>query len=151
MKRTALAALALPAAIVSAAFAFTAPAVAQDSSYTWGDYWDVSEIDVVDGQEENYMDFLASSWKKTQEFSKSKGWIKDYRVVANIYAREGEADLYLITIYADVPGAAEIARRDKEYQTFMAKNTRTMTAESGARGTIRKQMGSQMLQEVKLK
>ncbi|MBB5686838.1 hypothetical protein [Sphingobium boeckii] len=128
-----------------------APAAAQDSSYTWGDYWDVSEIEIIDGQEENYMDFLSSQWKKTQEFSKSKGWIKDYRVVANIYARDGEADLYLITVYADVPSAGEMARRDKEYESFMARNSRTLTAESGARGTMRKQMGSQMLQEVKLK
>jgi hypothetical protein len=63
----------LTGAVLALSLAFAAPAVAQDSSYTPGGYSDVSAIDVLDGQMDNYMDYLAGSWKRQQEWAKSKG------------------------------------------------------------------------------
>ena len=83
----------------AAALAFAVPANAQDSSYQPGVYWDVGMIDVEDGKGEAYADWLATEWKRNQEFAKSKRWIKDYFVLGNGYNRPGEPDLYLVTVF----------------------------------------------------
>lgn len=74
-------------------------AMAEDRAFKSGDYWDVSEIEIMDGQWVNYTQHLAEGWRSSQEFAKSKGWIKDYKVLVNVHARDGEADLYLITVF----------------------------------------------------
>lgn len=130
---------------------FAAPAAAQDSSYVPGGYTDVSGIDVLDGQFENYMDYLAGPWKAQNEWAKSKGYIISYSVMANNYAREGEPDLYLVVSYSKIYDTAEQLRQQKEFEAFMKADTRTLDKQYGARGTMRKSMGGQQLQELKLK
>jgi len=46
---------------------------AQSSSYTPGTVWNFSNIRIEPGQFENYMDFLASTWKKSNEFGMKEG------------------------------------------------------------------------------
>ncbi len=128
-----------------------APAAAQDSSYTPGGYTDVSDIDVLDGQFENYMDYLAGPWKQQNEFAKAKGYITSYQVLANPYARAGEPDLYLVVNYAKIYDAAEELRQQKEFEAFMKADTRTLATQYAARGTMRKPMGQAQLREMKLK
>ena len=67
--------------------------MAQDSSYKAGAMWNASRIDVEDGQFENYMDFITSTWRGNQEFAKSQGWLLDYHILENINARDGEPDI----------------------------------------------------------
>ena len=52
-----------------------------------GDYWDVASISVDDGHFPDYVDFLAGEFRKRNDFSKSKGWIKDYKICRNINNR----------------------------------------------------------------
>jgi hypothetical protein len=146
MKTTYLAGLA-----VAVSLAFAAPASAQESSYTPGDYTDVSGIDVLDGQLENYMDYLAGPWKRQNEFAKSKGYIKSYQVLANAYPRAGEPDLYLIIVYPKIYDNAEQLRQQKEFEAFMKADTRQLAAQYAARGTMRKSLDQQQLQELVLK
>jgi hypothetical protein len=131
--------------------AFITPAAAQESSYTPGGYTDVSGIDVLDGQFENYMDYLAGPWKAQNEWAKSKGYITSYSVMANNYAREGEPDLFLVVSYSKIYDTAEQLRQQKEFEAFMKADTRTLDKQYGARGTMRKSLGGQQLQELKLK
>lgn len=128
-----------------------APAAAQDSSYTPGGYTDVSGIDVLDGQFENYMDYLAGPWKQQNEFAKSKGYITSYQVLANNYARAGEPDLYLVINYAKIYDTAEQLRQQKEFEAFMKADVRVLASQYAARGTMRKSVGDQQLRELKLK
>lgn len=137
--------------VAACTLAGATPVLAQESSYTAGDYWDVSDIDIVDGQEENYLDWLAANWKRDQEWAKSKGYISDYHVLANDYPRAGEPDLFLVVIYKEQPTRAEQERRRKEYEAFVSKNSRMLVKESGDRGPMRKLMGNSQLTELKLK
>lgn len=146
MKIAQLAGLALAASL-----AFANPASAQESSFSPGDYWDISAIDVLDGQFDNYMDYLAGTWKRNQEFAKSKGYIKSYKVVANIYPRAGEPDIYLIVVYDKVPDAAEQMRQQKEFEAFMKADSRALGKQYADRGTMRKSLDQMQLQEVVLK
>lgn len=136
---------------LAASLAFATPLAAQESSFTPGDFWDVSAIDVLDGQLDNYMDYLAGSWKRQQEFAKSKGYIKSYQVIANTYPRAGEPDIYLVTVYSKFPDAAEQLRQQKEFEAFMKADSRALGKQYADRGTMRKSLGVTQMQELILK
>lgn len=138
-------------AAAAAALAVAAPAAAQDVSYTPGTYWEVAMIDVEDGKEQDYVDYLADQYRKSQEFAKSKGYIKDYHVLSNVNNRPGEPDLYLIVEFEKFYDTAEQLRQQREFEAFMKRTERQLSAESGARGTMRRLMGSMLLRELDLK
>ena len=83
-----------------------AGAVADEWPLVWGDYWEVTGIQLKDGGGLKYAEWLASEWKENQEFAKSKGWIKDYMIMGNVYGRKGEPDMYLITIRDSIVSGA---------------------------------------------
>ena len=121
---------------------------AQEWPMTGGDFWEVSGIDVADGAGLKYSSWLAAEWRKNLEFAKSKGWIKDYKVLANNYPRKGEADLYLIRIMESIPTGAEGEERAKEWVEWMKKSVAKMQEESGNRAEYREVLSSSLLQEM---
>lgn len=136
---------ALGAAVLACAF----PAAAQELPLTSGNFWNVSEVTIDDGQFATYADFLAGQYRKNMEFQKSKGWIKDYYILSNNNKRAGEPDLYLVTVFDHVTTPAEDIAREKEFNAFMAQNTRQQDAGSGARAKYRHLGGSFLLQELR--
>lgn len=122
--------------------------LAQEWPMTGGDFWEVSAIDVADGAGLKYSKWLASEWRKNLDFAKSKGWIKDYKVLANNYPRKDEADLYLIRIMESIPTGAEGEKRAKDWISFMEKSVATMQEESGNRAEYREVISSSLLQEM---
>lgn len=126
-------------------------ALADQWPMTPGDYWDVTGVQVKDGGALAYANFLASDWKANQEFAKFKGWIKDYKVLANTHPRKGEPDLYLISIYERPPSGAESMKREEEYMAWRKKSQAQMQKEAGNRLEIREISGNEMLQEMKFR
>jgi hypothetical protein len=122
-------------------------AVADDWPLVAGDYWEVTGVDIKDGGGLKYAEFLAGEWKDNLEFSKSKGWIKGYKIFGNVYARKGEADLYLVTIRDSLPNAAEDEKRNDEFQAWKKKTIAQMMSESGNRAEYRDVMSDELLQE----
>jgi hypothetical protein len=137
----------LLATAAAAAALWCTPAQAQ-RSYELGALWNISMIDVEDGQFENYMTWLDGQWKANQKFAKQQGWLLDYHILSNDNNRPGEPDLYLITRYADYPSNAEIKRRDALMLQRMQKTPQVLDQESGARVKMRTQMGSMLLREL---
>jgi hypothetical protein len=138
--------------LAAMASAITAmPAMAQESSYKLGPLWTAARIDVEDGQYENYMDWLMKTWASNQAFAKSQGWILDYYILDNMNARDGEADLILITRYADFPSVAEIDRRNAVINQRMSQDDHSADVASGQRLKMRRQMGSTMYRELQAK
>lgn len=127
------------------------PAQAQNAPADPGLYVDIGWIDIADGGDIQYLNYLATEWRKNQEFAKSKGWIVDYAVFANVNPRPGEPDLYLSTTFASMPDAAESLRRQDAWREHMKKSDAQMSAESGDRSKFRTVMGSMLLQQVILK
>lgn len=123
-------------------------AFAQEWPFVGGDYWDVTGIDVHDGGGLKYAKWLATEWRKNLEFSKSKGWIKDYKVFANVNGRKGEPDIYLIRVMESVVSGAEDDKRAAEYREWQTKTMEEMQAESGNRAEYREVMSSVLLQEM---
>ncbi len=137
---------AIMAATLSLAFAM--PAIAQDA---WpmesGDYVEVSGIEIDDGHELEYAQFLASSWKRNQEFAKAQGWITGYEVLTNENARKGEPDLYLVVRFANFVDKAEEEKRAKAYRAFAARTITQLQAESAGRANYRHGAGTMLLRQ----
>lgn len=142
MKRTIL------AAVGGVALAFAMPAAAQEIPLKGGDFWNVSEIYIDDGHFGDYADHLNGQYRKTMEFNKSKGWIKDYKILANVNKRMNEPDLYLVVISDHVTTPAEDEAREKEFNAFLATTARQEEAKSAARAKFRKLGGTSLLQEL---
>ena len=139
------------AALGAASIAFAAPAAAQEYPLKNGNFWNVAEITIDDGHFGDYADHLAGAYRKSQDFAKSKGWIKDYYILANANKRADEPDLYLVTVFDHVTTPAEDEAREKEINAFLATSARQGDRESGARAKYRKLGGSMLLQELKYK
>jgi hypothetical protein len=139
------------AALAASLVMFSANALAEEWPFIGGDYWEVTGIDIKDGGSWTYANWLADEWRKDLDFAKSKGWIKDYMVLANSYARSDEADLYLITIRDSVPSGEVGEQRQKEYMEWQSKSIETMNKESGNRAEYRTVLSSSLLQHLKFR
>ncbi len=127
------------------------PALAQESSYRPGTVWNFSYIKVEPGQGERYMDFLATQWKKQNEFGKKEGYLVSYHVFSVNNPRAGEPDLILAIEYKDYFPVAEQLAQQKKFEAFLSSDTRKMEKESSERGSARKLMGGMEVQELVLK
>jgi len=132
---------------IAAPIALSAPVMAEDFPLVAGDYTSLSGIFVQDGGTLAYAKHLAGQWAKTQEFAKSKGWISDYKIYANVDARDGEPNIYLAVTYRTIPTGAESEARDKEWEAWSKKTNAQMDVESGDRAKFRTLRGTMMLQE----
>lgn len=131
--------------------ALTTQAMAQDSSYKPGSVWESSRIKILPGQFENYMDFLATTWKKNQELAKAEGIVLNYHVLSVNNRRQDEPHLVLIIEYKDYQTTAQQEAFSKKLNAMMAMDDRKQATANGARGAMREQMGSTEYQELILK
>ena len=136
------------AALGAVTLTFAVPAAAQDYPLKGADYWTVAEITIDDGHFGDYADHLAGAYRKTNDFAKSKGWIKSYHILSNVNKRGSEPDLYLVTISDRLPSPAEDVTREAEMNAYLATTNRQQDAQSGARAKFRNLGGSQLLQEM---
>jgi hypothetical protein len=137
----------LIAALGAGTMLFATPAVAQDIPLVSGNFWNVSEITIDDGHFATYADHLAGQYRKSQDFAKSKGWIKDYYILSNNNKRAGEPDLYLVTIFDRMTTPAEDQAREKEMNAYLAQTSRQADSNSGNRAKYRHLGGNMLLQE----
>src|SRR4029079_2838606 len=107
-------------ALGAGCLALSFPAVAQALPLVGGDYWDVTSVKIDDGHFGDYADFLTTQFRKENDFSKSKGWIKAYYIFGNVNPRKDEPDLYLVTVSDRIPTPAEAIARNKELNAYMA-------------------------------
>ena len=127
------------------------PAAAQDSSYTPGTVWQLSNIQVEPGNFEKYIDYLAGNWRKINEFSKKEGMVVSYHVFTVNNARHDEPNLILAVEYKDYYTNAQQTAMQKKIEAMLATDAHKMDAASGERKVLRKVLGGMELQELQLK
>lgn len=128
--------------------AMSSPISAQQSSMKPAGLWYAARIAVEEGQMQNYMDYLTSTWMANQEYAKSQGWLLDYNVLMSVNPRDGEPNIILITRFADMPSAAEAERRNNILYRRFNQDERSATAASGDRNKMRRLMGSVLYREM---
>ncbi len=140
------------AMVGSLLLAVSLPATAQDENpWKAGNYWNVSGIHVKDGGGLKYAQYLATEWVKTQEYAKSQGWISDFMVLSNTHPREGEPNLYLITISASLPSSDEADKRGRMMREYNKTTIAQMQAQSAGRAEIREVGGQMQLRQLVLR
>ena len=113
-----------------------------------GALWTAARINVEDGQMQNYLDYLANTWTKNQEYAKSQGWLLEYHVLSSVNPRDGEPNIILITRFNDFPSAAETERRNAMMAKFTGQDAHQAAAASGQRNPMRRQSGSVLYREL---
>jgi hypothetical protein len=137
----------LTAATMALAVPLAVPAQAQDYPLAPGEYTEFSGIALKDGGGLKYAQWLATEWKRNQEFAKSQGWISDYKIYINFNPRDGEPDIYLMSTFASLPDAAEQENRSAAYREWNKKSVEQLASESGNRAEYRTVLNSILLQE----
>jgi hypothetical protein len=135
-------------ALGAATMMLAVPAPAQDLPLVGGDYWDVTSVKIDDGHFADYVDFLTTRARKSNEYAKSKGWIKAYYVLSNNNPRKDEPDLYLVTVSDRMATPAEQIARGKEMNAYLQSDDRKEISSSGQRATYRHITGDMLLQEM---
>lgn len=110
---------------------------------------EIGMISVDDGHSLDYANYLADGYRKSQDFAKAQGWIKDYQIWVNANPRKGEPDIWLVTWFDEFADAEESERRSKAFMDHMKKTEKQLQAESGQRATYRHQDGSMLFNVVK--
>src|SRR5271165_1517877 len=81
-------------------FAFSGlPALADDHAFTEGPVVNVAAIRTEYGKFDDYMKYLATTWKAEQEAAKKAGYIISYRVITVEPRGENDPDIYLVINY----------------------------------------------------
>ena len=137
------------AMMVTAAMA--TPAMAQELPVKNGSVWVASRIDTLPGQMPAYLDYLATEWKKQNEFLKAEGVLLSYRVLRTNHARNEEPDLILLLEYKDYASNAQQEAITKKLEAAMRRDARQGAAGNLEREKIRSLMGSTEYQELILK
>jgi hypothetical protein len=138
------------AALLGLAFTSVA-ALADDHPFTEGQVVNVSAIRTEYGKFDEYMKFLDTTWKASQEAAKKAGYITGYKVISVEARGENDPDIYLVVYYknwAALDGAT--AKADSITNQVMGS---LAAANQGAvdRGKIRRILGSWTGQQLDLK
>jgi hypothetical protein len=128
-----------------------AVAVADEHPFTEGQVVNVAAIRTEYGKFDDYMKFLDTTWKASQEAAKKAGYITGYKVITVESRSENDPDIYLVIYYknwAALDGAT--AKGDA-----IAKQVEGSTAAASQgmvdRGKIRRVLGSWTGQQLDLK
>lgn len=137
------------ATIIAATLA--TPAMAEETPYTLGTVWEASRIDMLPGQGPDYVQYLATTWKKNMETLKAEGYVVSYRVLATNHRRGDEPDLILLIEYRDYQTVTQIEARRARMNELTGQTTRSAAAASAERGKMREELGTTQYQELVLK
>jgi hypothetical protein len=145
MKRLMTLVLVLLSMISTAAFA-------QERAYTDGPVTVVTSVRVAPGQDDRYIGYLQSSWKKEMEAQKEAGIILSYSVQAIVPRSVDDPNLYLVVTY---PNMASFDGLDDRTDAIAAKvlgQNREQGSQAYAdRSSMRTILGSQMMRAIVLK
>jgi hypothetical protein len=128
-----------------------AAAVADEHPFTEGQVINVSAIRTEYGKWDDYMKWLDTTWKATQEAAKKAGYITGYKVISVEPRGENDPDIYLVIYYKD--WAALDNGTAKGDAITNAVEGSLVAANKGAvdRGKIRRVLGSWTGQQLDLK
>src|ERR1700691_5985082 len=74
-------------------------AVADEHPFTEGQVVNVAAIRTEYGKFDDYMKYLATTWKASQEAAKKAGYITGYKVISVEARGENDPDIYLVIYY----------------------------------------------------
>jgi L-rhamnose mutarotase len=124
---------------------------AQDPNYTEGTVSQVTAIQVTSGHLDEYMTYVRSEWKPSQEALKKAGIITDYSVYSTTARTPNDPDLYLIVTYANMAALDKLDERSDPVTEKVTGNRVKSNKGVSDRNAYRKILGTETIRELKIK
>ena len=143
----------LRAAALAAGLALCATGAAQAQTaervYDNGPVWVISYIETKTGMFDDYMAYLSTKWRETNEMDKKAGYVLDYKVLSVDAPRDHEPDVILMVEYKnmaafDRPLAESEATSAKAFGSVVKSNQAF-----AARDAMRTNRGNVTTREIK--
>jgi hypothetical protein len=126
-------------------------AVAEDHPYKEGPVVNISSIRTEYGKFDEYMAYLAGTWKKTQEAAKKAGHIVSYSVLVAEPRSEKDPDVYLVITYKNWAAMDDALAKGDAITAQIEGSNASANEHAVSRGKIRTVLGSETVQEMILK
>ena len=138
-------------AALVAASALTTPVYADGRDWNDGPVINVSSIRTVDGHFDDYMHWLATTYKKQQEAAKKAGLITSYRVIVIEPRGPNEPDILLVTEFKDWAALDHLGSKLDQISAQIEGSVEAAAKSEVDRAKIRTVLGSRTQQEAILK
>ncbi len=138
-------------AALVAASALTTPVYADGRDWNDGPVINVSSIRTVDGHFDDYMHWLATTYKKQQEAAKKAGLITSYRVIVIEPRGPNEPDILLVTEFKNWAALDHLGSKLDQISAQIEGSVEAAAKSEVDRAKIRTVLGSRTQQEALLK
>jgi hypothetical protein len=124
---------------------------ADGRNYNDGPVVNVSSIKTADGHFDDYMQWLATTWKKQEEAAKKAGLITKYQVVVAQPQGPNDPDIYLIVEYKNWAAFDGLGGKLDAVSAQVEGSIEKANQSEADRGKIRTVLGSKTMQVAELK
>ena len=131
--------------------ALSSVALADGRDWNDGPVINVAAIRTVDGHFDDYMHWLATTWRKQQENAKAKGLILSYRVVVAEARDPHDADIFLVTEFKNWAALDNLGGKFDQVSAEVEGSVEAASKSEVDRAKIRTVLGSRTMQEARLK
>lgn len=138
-------------AAAAACLVCTSLAVADERPYAEGPIINVASIRTVDGHFDDYMKWLATTWKAQEEAGKSAGFILKYQVVTAEPRGPNDPDVLLVTTYKNWAALDGQRAKQDEISKKIEGSVAASNKSEADRASIRRVLGSETYQVMDLK
>jgi hypothetical protein len=130
---------------------FSSAAYSDGRNWNDGPVINVASIRTVDGHFDEYMKWLATTWKQEQEAAKKAGLIMGYRVIVVEARSPGDPDVLLITEFKNWAALDGLGGKLDALAAKMEGSVEKAAQAQADRARIRTILGSRTQQEAILK
>jgi hypothetical protein len=130
---------------------FATLAYADGRNYSDGPVVNVSAIKTVDGHFDDYMQWLATSWKKQEEAAKKAGLITKYQVLVVQPQGPNDPDIYLVVEYKNWAAFDGLGGKLDAVSAQVEGSVEKANQSEADRAKIRTVLGSRNMQVAELK
>ena len=125
---------------------------AQELPYSEGPVTVVTSVKIMDGQFDNYVKYLQSTYKPVMEAQVKEGIVLGYQIYDASPRDPGDADMYLVVNYPNMASFDGMRERTEPVsQRVTGQNRDQATKASVDRGKVREILGTQMLRQLVLR
>jgi len=131
---------------------FALPALAQESrGYKEGNVLEVTSVLTKPGMFDEYMKFLAGTYRQEMEELKKIGVVVEYNIYQTMPRRPGDPDLYLVVTYANMAAFDTLQEKSDPIEKKLFGSMKQAAEGMVSRESIRTILGSEVIRELKLK
>jgi hypothetical protein len=137
--------------LVLSAAIFSTTVYADGRNYNDGPVVEISSIRTVDGHFDDYMQWLATNWKKQEEAAKKAGLITKYQVLVAQPQGPNDPDIYLIVEYKNWAALDGLGGKFDAVSAQVEGSLEKANQSEADRSKIRTVLGAKTVQVAELK